>query len=267
MDRLPEWNERRLLAGGPEPAPKGWTPLSNVVRAFVWGTPPEVQPSSFERFAADVPADAEPFDLVAAALWAIVERCPAQAILTEEGMPHEWLGIFAPPPLGRRHETLDEYVGLFLGGYVGSGTADAKTASEQFGERLVGRPVLLRISEVTKAVRALGLADAFAFSALGFTSPPQSDEPKSVGRPRKVEPAAALIAARYPEGTTRPSNKVLADEVGVSPATISRALKAIQNYQNPFDNFARLDDLRTLKASLLHPNLEDADEKPVDPPA
>jgi hypothetical protein len=305
MDQLPEQSILSLFVGEPEPVPKGWITLSDVAQLVRQRLPLAVRPCPFERFVTDVPADAEPFDLTCAALWAIIDLCPKQAFLTTKFRPYKSSNFLTPPPPGHRHERANKHVALMLG-RLGTGTADesrryyferpmllwhdeviaalvalgladadppgieialatippAKNASPV--AKGTGRP---RSSKVSKALLDLGLADAFAFSARGSASPPQSDEPKSVGRPRKVEPAAELIAARYPEGTTRPSNKVLADEMGVSPATISRALKAIQNYQNPFDNFARLDDLRTLKASLLHPNLEDADEKPVDPPA
>lgn len=147
---------RWLLSGESDTALEGWTPLANNARPFCLPFDlPEARPHPLERFAVGLPPDAEASALVNAALWAILELCPTQAILDRSGVPLVFPGILRPPR--RRDESSNRNVTLSLG-YVGSGDDGEAGAAEQFGEAFVGRPVLLRSDELAKALRKLGLA-------------------------------------------------------------------------------------------------------------
>jgi hypothetical protein len=88
-----------------------------------------------------------------AAIWAVLDRCPSQAILQDNMDPKEVPDLLTPPL--DRHEGANAHVAL-MAGTVGSGTADAALSRYRF-RNLEGRPVLVRPEEVTEALRVLGI--------------------------------------------------------------------------------------------------------------
>lgn len=231
MDQQPERDIRWLFEAEPEPAPEGWTTLSNIVRPLGLQMPLAVRPCPFERFLADVPADADMWGLTCAALWAVIELCPTRAVLTKKFKARRLSGLLTPPPPGRRHESANKYVSLVIGD-VGTGTS-TKGVARRF-EKLSGRPVLLRQDEVIAALVAFGLADAdmAGVEIVPATIPsPKNTSPvaKGVGRPRKRDRAAMAMQELYPAGSPRPPLKIMLRAVSehlgesISPDTILRA--------------------------------------------
>ena len=121
-----------------------------------------------------------------AAIWAVLERCPSQAILQVDMDPKKVPDLLTPP--SDRHEGANAHVALTVG-TVGSGTADAALSLYRFG-KLVGRPVLIRPEEVSEAFRVLGI-----------------DRSESGGKAEE-EAEAALRAHLEEHGKDRPKSKL-----------------------------------------------------------